>query len=124
MDPPSNANPPAKPREPNSKNLSQRLRPVLENIQYASAGTFSIFLVLHLAAPIAAAFGGESAASQTMVLTRDLWYQRSDIPLEAIAVYGAGGVHVLAGAIQASDYPGSETTAMARLDGLYTRARR
>ncbi len=82
------------------------IRPILETIQYGSAATFSIFLAAHLASPISAIFGGEAYASQTMLLARDLIYQRTDIPLEPIVVFGSLSVHVVAGAVKRLITPG------------------
>ncbi|CAD6574172.1 MAG: hypothetical protein CYPHOPRED_005313 [Cyphobasidiales sp. Tagirdzhanova-0007] len=61
-------------------------------VQSASALSFSAFLALHLAAPLAAALGAD--ASGVMLLTRE-YYQTSLI--EPILVWGSLAAHVLSG---------------------------
>lgn len=71
-------------------------------VQYGSATLFAVFTAWHIAAPISAAAGGEMAASQTMLLGRDQWYQRDlfGFSSEGIVVFGAAIAHVGAGAIK------------------------
>ncbi|KAK8861667.1 hypothetical protein IAR55_002490 [Kwoniella newhampshirensis] len=69
---------------------SQVLR-VLTLTQNTSAMVFSIFLVPHLASPIAAVFGGLQVADKTMMIARDLY-----LPLEPFLVYAPLTIHILA----------------------------
>ena len=64
-------------------------------LQSGSALTFSAFLAMHLASPVAAVFGVD--ANTVLLLTRE-YYQTS--LLEPALVFGSLGVHLLSGAVR------------------------
>jgi len=68
---------------------------VVTQIQSASALGFTTFLVLHLAAPLGAAFGLD--ASGVMLLTRE-YYQTP--PLEPLLVWGSLAAHVVSSTVR------------------------
>ncbi|CAK9785476.1 hypothetical protein CC85DRAFT_286644 [Cutaneotrichosporon oleaginosum] len=64
---------------------------VLTHTQNASAAAFGLFMGIHLAAPIAAGFGGTSAADGVMLVGREYY-----LFLEPLAVYAPLGLHLTA----------------------------
>ncbi|GMK59588.1 hypothetical protein CspeluHIS016_0801940 [Cutaneotrichosporon spelunceum] len=78
-------NPARTPRKPASGTLLR----VLTHTQNASALAFSVFMGIHLAAPLAAAFGATQAADNVMLVGREYYHF-----LEPVAVYAPLGLHL------------------------------
>ncbi|KAK4690032.1 hypothetical protein P7C73_g37, partial [Tremellales sp. Uapishka_1] len=65
---------------------------LLTGLQNTSAVTFSVFLGVHLAAPLAATFGGLGAADKTLLLSRNYY-----LPLEPYLIFLPLAVHLTSG---------------------------
>ncbi|KAH7107241.1 hypothetical protein BKA62DRAFT_682817 [Auriculariales sp. MPI-PUGE-AT-0066] len=64
---------------------------VLTRVQHVTGPVISVFVVVHLAAPLAANFGGSPLSSQVMLLGRE-YYQR----FEPLAVFAPLALHLAA----------------------------
>ncbi|KAF9464624.1 hypothetical protein BDZ94DRAFT_1216293 [Collybia nuda] len=77
-----------------TRSLRNNLLPYLTKVAYGSTPFITTFVLIHLAAPAAANFGGSALSSQTMLLGRE--YYQTNFG-ETYLVLGPIAVHTLAG---------------------------
>jgi len=76
--------------------IRQTLLPILTKLQHAPTPFMTVFLLVHLSAPVIANIGGSEAASQVMLLGREYYQGRG----EPWLVYGPLALHVVAGILK------------------------